>query len=67
VRTRPFCDGRPGFKEMLEEIAQHLLNDNHAIVASDEKSIMTRVNSLCYLLQTNSAALQSSHDKEKCY
>jgi len=48
-----FCDGRPGFKEMLEEIAQHLLNDNHVIVASNEKSIMTRVNSLCCLLQTD--------------
>jgi len=31
-----FCDGRgrPGFQEMLEEIAQHLLNDNQVIAAS---------------------------------
>ncbi|QCD80479.1 hypothetical protein DEO72_LG2g800 [Vigna unguiculata] len=61
-----FCDGRgrPGFQEMLEEIAQHLLNDNQVIAASDEKSLITRVNSLYCLLQTDPAALQSSHDKE---
>ncbi|KAG2408095.1 hypothetical protein LR48_Vigan01g241500 [Vigna angularis] len=59
-----FCDGRRGFQEMLEEIAQHLLNDNQVVAASDEKSLMTRVNSLCCLLQTDPAALQSSHDKE---
>lgn len=59
-----FCDGRRGFQEMLEEIAQHLLNDNQVIAASDEKSLMTRVNSLCCLLQTDPAALQSSHDTE---
>jgi len=50
-----FCVGRPGFQEMLEEIAQHLLNDNQIITASDEKSLITRVNSLCCLLQTDPA------------
>ncbi|KAH1061342.1 hypothetical protein AAZX31_02G192700 [Glycine max] len=59
-----FCGGRPEFQEMLEEIAQHLLNDNKVITTSDEKSLMTRVNSLCCLLQKDPAALQSSHDKE---
>ncbi|CAJ1944875.1 unnamed protein product [Sphenostylis stenocarpa] len=59
-----FCGGRPGFQEMLEEIAQHLLSDNQVITASDEKSLMTRVNSLCCLLQKDPAALQSSHGKE---
>ncbi|XP_040871227.1 uncharacterized protein [Glycine max] len=59
-----FCGGRLEFQEMLEEIAQHLLNDNKVITTSDEKSLMTRVNSLCCLLQKDPAALQSSHDKE---
>ncbi|KAK7347629.1 hypothetical protein VNO80_22165 [Phaseolus coccineus] len=50
---------------MLEEIAKDLLNDSQVITASDEKSLMTRVNSLCCLLQTDPAAMQSSsHDKE---
>ncbi|TKY54666.1 Transcription regulatory protein SNF5 [Spatholobus suberectus] len=59
-----FCAGRPGFQEMLEEIAQHLLNDNQVITTSDEKSLMSRVNSLCSLLQKDPAAVQNSHDKE---
>ncbi|RDX74071.1 hypothetical protein CR513_46217, partial [Mucuna pruriens] len=63
-RNPSFCGGRPGFQEMLEGIAQHLLNDNQVITTSDEKSLMTRVNSLCCLLQKDPAALQSSHDKE---
>lgn len=59
-----FCGGRSELQEMLEEIAQHLLNDNQVITTSDEISLMTRVNSLCCLLQKDPAALQSSHDKE---
>nr|KYP51450.1 hypothetical protein KK1_026736 [Cajanus cajan] len=45
-----FCGGRLGYQEMLEGIAQHLLNDNQ-VITSDEKSLMSRVNSLCCLLQ----------------
>jgi len=38
--------------EMLEEISRCLFTDSqHALVSSDEKSIMSRVNSLCCLLQ----------------
>ncbi|KAL5183060.1 hypothetical protein HKD37_17G047040 [Glycine soja] len=59
-----FCGGRPELQEMLEEIAQHLLNDNQVITTSDEISLMTRVNSLCCLLQKDPEGLQSSHDKE---
>lgn len=59
-----FCGGRSELQEMLEEIAQHLLNDNQVITTSDEISLMTRVNSLCCLLQKDPAGLQSSHDKE---
>lgn len=45
-----FCGRRLGYQEMLEGIAQHLLNDNQ-VITSDEKSLMSRVNSLCCLLQ----------------
>ncbi|GAB4850570.1 hypothetical protein Ancab_029878 [Ancistrocladus abbreviatus] len=36
---------------ILEEIAQYLLNDSQLMPVSDEKSVMSRVNSLCCLLQ----------------
>ncbi|OMP09509.1 hypothetical protein COLO4_05402 [Corchorus olitorius] len=47
----PSSENRPDCQEMLEEIAQYLLNDNQLTAASDEKSLMSRVNSLCCLLQ----------------
>ena len=59
-----FCGGRPEFQEMLEEIAQHLLNDNKVITTSDEKSLMSRVNSLCCLLQKDPVTVQNSHFTE---
>lgn len=57
--------GRPEYKDMLEEIAQHLLNDNQVTTASDEKSLMSRVNSLCCLLQKDPPAVQNSHIAEE--
>jgi hypothetical protein len=47
-------------KELLEDLAQYLLSDTQAgqaTSASDEKSLMARVNSLCCLIQkdTNNA------------
>ena len=46
-----FTIGRPEYKDILEDITQHLLNDNQVTAASDEKSLMSRVNSLYCLLQ----------------
>lgn len=56
--------GGPQYQEMLEDIAQYLLNDNQVTAASDEKSLMSRVNSLCCLLQKDNAAVHNSHDNE---
>ncbi|KAL8149649.1 uncharacterized protein LOC141706425 [Apium graveolens] len=38
-------------KDMLDDIAHHFLNDTQTVTAFDEKSLMSRVNSLCSLLQ----------------
>ncbi|XP_042506473.1 uncharacterized protein LOC122082770 isoform X2 [Macadamia integrifolia] len=46
-------------KDMLEEIAQYLLSDSQQTSASDEKSLMSKVNSLCCLLQKDPATVQS--------
>ncbi|XP_043695895.1 uncharacterized protein LOC122646411 isoform X2 [Telopea speciosissima] len=46
-------------KDMLEEIAQYLLSDSQHTSASDEKSLMSRVNSLCCLLQKDPATVQN--------
>ncbi|MED6107324.1 hypothetical protein PIB30_012976 [Stylosanthes scabra] len=56
----------PEYQEMLEDIAQYLLSDNQATGtgASDEKSLMTRVNSLCCLLQKDPPAVQDSNEHE---
>ncbi|KAK8661013.1 hypothetical protein V6N13_051915 [Hibiscus sabdariffa] len=47
----PSSQNRPDCQEMLEDIAQYLLSDTQFTMASDEKSLMSRVNSLCCLLQ----------------
>lgn len=49
-------------KELLEDLAQYLLSDTQAAAASDEKSLMARVNSLCCLIQkdTNNAGGQNN-------
>lgn len=43
-------------QDMLDNISQILLSDTQTIQASDEKSLMKRVNSLCCLLQDPAAA-----------
>lgn len=48
-------------KMILDEITQYLLNDSLAIAASDELSLMSRVNSLCCLLQKDPAATQDTN------
>lgn len=60
----PFSDGGSEYKEILEDIAQHLLNDNQVAATSDEKSLMSRVNSLCCLLQKDPVTVQNSHFTE---
>lgn len=42
-------------QDMLDNISQILLSDTQTIQASDEKSLMKRVNSLCCLLQDPAA------------
>ncbi|OIV99840.1 hypothetical protein TanjilG_26178 [Lupinus angustifolius] len=54
----------PEYQEMLENISQYLLNDNQVTTTSDEKSLMSRVDSLCCLLQKDTAEVQNSHDNE---
>ncbi|XP_065619766.1 uncharacterized protein LOC112024158 isoform X2 [Quercus suber] len=56
----PATNESPEYQDILEDIAQYLLNDNQSTAASDEKSLMTRVNSLCCLLQKDSATVQNS-------
>ncbi|KAL5547591.1 hypothetical protein UlMin_002822 [Ulmus minor] len=48
--------------DILEDVAQYLLNDNQLATASDEKSLMSRVNSLCCLLQKDPITAQQSQD-----
>lgn len=45
-------------KDMLEEINQYLLSDAQ-LPASDEQSLMSRVESLCCLLQKDAATVQN--------
>ncbi|XP_057430434.1 uncharacterized protein LOC130723409 isoform X2 [Lotus japonicus] len=59
--TLPLSAGGSEYQEILEDIAQHLLNDNQVAATSDEKSLMSRVNSLCCLLQKDPVPAQNSH------
>ncbi|KAG6781540.1 hypothetical protein POTOM_014451 [Populus tomentosa] len=45
------CGGDIKSSDILDEITQYLLGDSQVTSASDEQSLMTRVNSLCCLLQ----------------
>lgn len=53
-------------KEVLEDIAQYLLNDSQCSATSDEQSIISRVNSLCCLLQKDNrtGTTQNSQTKD---
>lgn len=44
--------------EVLKEITHYLSNDSQSLTISDEKSIMSRVNSLCCLLQKEDTGVQ---------
>ncbi|GMH13783.1 hypothetical protein Nepgr_015624 [Nepenthes gracilis] len=43
---------------LLKDVAQQLLGDSQLTICSDEKSLMSRVNSLCCLLQQDNASVQ---------
>ncbi|KAE8730788.1 50S ribosomal protein L35 isoform 1 [Hibiscus syriacus] len=63
----PSSENRPESQEMLEEIAQYLFSDTRFITASDENSLMSRVNSLCCLLQKDGTTGTNSPAKgENC-
>ncbi|KAJ4718678.1 ATP-dependent DNA helicase [Melia azedarach] len=49
--------------DIMEEITQYLLSDTQVASASDEKSLMSRVNSLCCLLHKDSTTAQSMQTK----
>ncbi|KAK4375512.1 hypothetical protein RND71_006189 [Anisodus tanguticus] len=50
--------------EILEELSKSLLSDTQNVSASDEKSLMSRVNSLCCLLQKDPATAQKSENRD---
>ncbi|XP_058114002.1 uncharacterized protein LOC131256916 isoform X2 [Magnolia sinica] len=50
-------------REMLDEITQYLLSDSQGTSASDEQSLMSRVNSLCCLLQKDPATIQKPRNE----
>ncbi|KAF5469413.1 hypothetical protein F2P56_013491 [Juglans regia] len=61
----PNTDEGSEYHGILENIAQYLLNDNQFTTASDDKSLMSRVNSLCCLLQKDSTTVQNSQGNEE--
>ncbi|KAL4320167.1 hypothetical protein GQ457_18G004330 [Hibiscus cannabinus] len=63
----PSSQNRPDCQEMLEDIAQYLLSDTQFTMASDEKSLMSRVNSLCCLLQKDGTTGPSSQANGENY
>ncbi|XP_022732495.1 uncharacterized protein LOC111286663 isoform X3 [Durio zibethinus] len=63
----PSAEIRPDCQEMLEEIARYLLSDTQFTTASDEKSLMSRVNSFCCLLQKDTTAGTNSQANGENY
>lgn len=49
-------------KVALENISQILLSDTQLTIASDEKTLLSRVDSLCSLLQDSSSIQNHAHD-----
>ncbi|KAJ8768005.1 hypothetical protein K2173_020945 [Erythroxylum novogranatense] len=63
----PFSVDASECQVMLEDVAQYLLSDTQLTMSSDEKRLMSRVNSLCCLLQNDSSANQNlQHNDESC-
>ncbi|PON99426.1 hypothetical protein TorRG33x02_045930 [Trema orientale] len=55
--------GKQNDRGILEEITQYLFNDSQLNLASDEQSLLSRVNSLCCLLQKDPSANQLFNSK----
>ncbi|KAI3820611.1 hypothetical protein L1987_08159 [Smallanthus sonchifolius] len=66
--NRPLSCEEQESLEILEDISQCLFNDSQhgSSTASDEKSIMSKVNSLCCLLQMDPTTLQVLEPKTDC-
>ncbi|XP_059595716.1 uncharacterized protein LOC100262159 isoform X2 [Vitis vinifera] len=60
-----FPSDEPLNQDILEQITQYMFNDAQLSSASDEQSIMSRVNSLCCLLQNKPAAVQNFQVKSE--
>lgn len=54
--TPVFAGKEQPSSDILEEITQYLFNDSQLTLPSDEQSLMSRVNSLCCLLQKDPTA-----------
>ncbi|XP_034699786.1 uncharacterized protein LOC117925072 isoform X2 [Vitis riparia] len=73
--SEQMTSGNPALSEegvecqgILEDIAQYLLSDSQFTAASDEKSLMSRVNSLCCLLQKDPGSVQNLQmNGESCF
>lgn len=62
--TNPDFPVKQNDRGILEEITQYLFNDSQLNSASDEQSLMSRVNSLCCLLQKDPSANQLFNSKD---
>lgn len=61
----PPVDGSDN-QNILDDIAQYLLNDNQLTTSNDEKRLMARVNSLCCLLQKDPSVQNLQVFGESC-
>ncbi|KAJ4838844.1 hypothetical protein Tsubulata_033027 [Turnera subulata] len=60
ISGNPVLSGEnPRSSEILEEITQYLLSDSQLASSSDEQGLMSRVNSLCSLLQKDPATART--------
>ncbi|KAJ0965781.1 hypothetical protein J5N97_026919 [Dioscorea zingiberensis] len=61
--SEQMISGNPGnslpSRDVLEELTQYLLSDTQVSSTSDELSLMSRVNSLCCLLQKDGPTVQN--------
>lgn len=54
-----FASNEPPSKDIVEQVSQYLFNDAQLTSASDERFIMSRVSSLCCLLQNEPERAQN--------
>ncbi|MCI33794.1 hypothetical protein A2U01_0055011, partial [Trifolium medium] len=58
-----FSAERLDYLKMLDDVGQHLLSDNQVTIASNDNSFISRVSSLCNILQLDPAEVLNSLDK----